>query len=116
MRHRGAGNILPWSSYYRPSQQRLKRGGLRFFPTATLRYRENHLEISPPICGTTIPPRRLRIWGARVTPTAMAGWSGPALGIGLMDDIPSCAELIERTVAECKTALSRVAALTSEEG
>jgi len=46
----------------------------------------------------------------------MAGWSGPALGIGLIDDIPSCAELVERTVAECKTALSRVAALTSEEG
>ena len=41
-------------------------------------------------------------------------WAG--LGIGLMDDIPTCAELIERIVNECREALARASALTSEEG
>jgi nitronate monooxygenase len=39
-------------------------------------------------------------------------WAG--LGIGLMDDIPTCAELIERVVGECRQSLARATALTSE--
>jgi nitronate monooxygenase len=39
-------------------------------------------------------------------------WAG--LGIGLMDDIPTCAELIDRIVGECREALSRATALTAE--
>lgn len=39
-------------------------------------------------------------------------WAG--LGIGLMDDIPTCAELIERMVADCRQALARASALTGE--
>jgi nitronate monooxygenase len=31
-----------------------------------------------------------------------------------MDDIPTCAELIERIVAECREALGRATALTAE--
>lgn len=40
-------------------------------------------------------------------------WAG--LGIGLMDDIPTCAELIERIVRECRQSLARATALTAEE-
>jgi len=39
-------------------------------------------------------------------------WAG--MGIGLMEDVPSCAELIERIVAECRASLARAAALTEE--
>ncbi|MCP1470281.1 nitronate monooxygenase [Sphingobium sp. OAS761] len=39
-------------------------------------------------------------------------WAG--LGIGLMDDVPSCAELIDRIVAECRESLARAAGLVSE--
>jgi NADH:quinone reductase (non-electrogenic) len=39
-------------------------------------------------------------------------WAG--MGIGLMDDVPTCAELIERIVAECREALARAATLTRE--
>jgi NAD(P)H-dependent flavin oxidoreductase YrpB (nitropropane dioxygenase family) len=37
-------------------------------------------------------------------------WAG--MGIGLMDDIPTCAVLIERIVAECRQALARATTLT----
>ncbi len=39
-------------------------------------------------------------------------WAG--MGIGLMDDVPSCADLIERIVTDCRAALARAAALTQE--
>lgn len=39
-------------------------------------------------------------------------WAG--MGIGLMDDVPSCAELIERIVGECREALARAQALIQE--
>ncbi|NIJ18227.1 NAD(P)H-dependent flavin oxidoreductase [Sphingobium vermicomposti] len=39
-------------------------------------------------------------------------WAG--MGIGLMDDIPTCAELVERVVAECRASLARASALTAE--
>lgn len=39
-------------------------------------------------------------------------WAG--LGIGLMNDIPTCADLIERIVAECREALARATMLTQE--
>lgn len=39
-------------------------------------------------------------------------WAG--MGIGLMDDIPTCAELVERIVAECRASLARASALTAE--
>ena len=39
-------------------------------------------------------------------------WAG--MGIGLMDDIPSCAELVERIVRDCRAALARASALTQE--
>ncbi len=37
-------------------------------------------------------------------------WAG--MGIGLMDDIPTCAVLIERIVAECRQSLARATTLT----
>jgi nitronate monooxygenase len=40
-------------------------------------------------------------------------WAG--LGIGLMDDIPTCAELIERIVSECRQSLARATALSAED-
>lgn len=40
-------------------------------------------------------------------------WAG--MGIGLMDDVPTCAELIERIVRECREALSKASRLTEEE-
>lgn len=40
-------------------------------------------------------------------------WAG--MGIGLMDDVPTCADLIERIVRECREALSRASSLTAEE-
>ncbi|EQB02594.1 nitronate monooxygenase [Sphingobium quisquiliarum P25] len=39
-------------------------------------------------------------------------WAG--MGIGLMDDIPTCAQLVERIVAECRESLARASALTAE--
>jgi len=39
-------------------------------------------------------------------------WAG--MGVGLMDDVPSCAELVERIVVECREALNRASALTQE--
>ncbi|QXH58936.1 NAD(P)H-dependent flavin oxidoreductase [Pseudomonas maumuensis] len=39
-------------------------------------------------------------------------WAG--LSIGLVDDIPSCAELIDRVVAECRQAIRRGAGLVEE--
>lgn len=39
-------------------------------------------------------------------------WAG--MGIGLMDDVPNCAELVERIVAECRDSLRRAASLTQE--
>jgi nitronate monooxygenase len=38
-------------------------------------------------------------------------WAG--MGIGLMDDVPSCAELIDRIVADCRQSLARAAALVA---
>lgn len=38
-------------------------------------------------------------------------WAGMA--IGLMDDVPTCAELIERIVAECRACLQQAAALAA---
>jgi NADH:quinone reductase (non-electrogenic) len=38
-------------------------------------------------------------------------WAG--LSLGLIDDVPTCAELIERIVADCRAALARGAALAS---
>ena len=40
-------------------------------------------------------------------------WAG--MGIGLMDDVPSCAELMERIVAECRQSLATASALTQED-
>jgi nitronate monooxygenase len=40
-------------------------------------------------------------------------WAG--LGIGLMHDIPTCADLVQRIVAECREALARATALTAQE-
>lgn len=40
-------------------------------------------------------------------------WAG--MGIGLMDDVPTCAELVERIVAECRASLSRASQLVAEE-
>lgn len=40
-------------------------------------------------------------------------WAG--MGIGLMDDVPSCAELVERIVAECRQSLATASALTQED-
>lgn len=40
-------------------------------------------------------------------------WAG--MGIGLMNDIPSCAELIERIVQECREALTRASKLAAED-
>jgi nitronate monooxygenase len=40
-------------------------------------------------------------------------WAG--LGIGLMNDIPTCADLVERIVSECREALARATALTAQE-
>ncbi len=40
-------------------------------------------------------------------------WAG--MGVGLMDDVPTCAELIERIVRDCRTALSRASQLVAEE-
>jgi nitronate monooxygenase len=45
-------------------------------------------------------------------PEAGLVWAG--MGIGLMDDIPSCAELVERIVTECRASLARASALASE--
>ncbi|WP_030538813.1 nitronate monooxygenase family protein [Sphingobium sp. DC-2] len=39
-------------------------------------------------------------------------WAG--MGIGLMDDIPTCAQLVDRIVAECRESLARASALTAE--
>jgi len=39
-------------------------------------------------------------------------WAG--MGIGLMDDIPSCGELVKRIVRDCRDALARASALTQE--
>jgi len=39
-------------------------------------------------------------------------WAG--MGIGLMDDVPSCAELVERIVAECREALARATTFIQE--
>lgn len=39
-------------------------------------------------------------------------WAGQA--IGLIDDIPTCAELIERIIAECRQAIARGAGLVGE--
>lgn len=38
-------------------------------------------------------------------------WAG--MGIGLMDDVPSCEELIERIVADCRQSLARASSLTA---
>lgn len=38
-------------------------------------------------------------------------WAG--MGIGLMEDVPSCADLIERIVADCRQSLARATALTA---
>lgn len=38
-------------------------------------------------------------------------WAG--MGIGLMDDVPSCADLIERIVADCRQSLARASALAA---
>ena len=40
-------------------------------------------------------------------------WAG--MGIGLMDDVPTCAELVGRIVAECRASLSRASQLVAEE-
>lgn len=40
-------------------------------------------------------------------------WAG--MGIGLMDDVPTCAELVDRIVAECRASLSRASQLVTEE-
>lgn len=40
-------------------------------------------------------------------------WAG--MGIGLIDDVPTCAELIRRIVAECRESLMRANALASED-
>lgn len=45
-------------------------------------------------------------------PQAGLVWAG--MGVGLMDDIPSCAELVERIVAECRQSLAAAAALAQE--
>jgi nitronate monooxygenase len=39
-------------------------------------------------------------------------WAG--LGVGLIDDIPSCAELVERIVEECREAAQRLGDLVRE--
>ncbi|WP_375197575.1 nitronate monooxygenase, partial [Sphingobium sp.] len=39
-------------------------------------------------------------------------WAGQA--IGLIDDVPSCAELIERIVAECRVVIARGRRLAGE--
>lgn len=41
-------------------------------------------------------------------------WAG--MGIGLMDDVPTCAELVERIVADCRASLDRATRLVTEEG
>ncbi|MCP1572889.1 nitronate monooxygenase [Herbaspirillum rubrisubalbicans] len=42
-----------------------------------------------------------------------AGVITAGMVLGLIDDIPSCAELVERIVADCRTALERARALTA---
>ncbi|WDF74362.1 NAD(P)H-dependent flavin oxidoreductase [Novosphingobium sp. KACC 22771] len=70
--------------------------------------------------GSTFEDIKALVVGARGRAALEAGriddglvWAG--LGIGLMDDIPSCAELIERIVAECRAALARAGGLAGEE-
>jgi NADH:quinone reductase (non-electrogenic) len=69
--------------------------------------------------GATFEDIRPLVAGARGRAALESGevdgglvWAG--LGIGLMDDIPTCAELIERIVGECREALGRAVALTGE--
>lgn len=42
-----------------------------------------------------------------------AGVITAGMVLGLIDDIPSCAELVERIVADCRAALERARALTA---
>ena len=70
--------------------------------------------------GSTFEDIKALVAGARGRAALEAGriddglvWAG--LGIGLMDDIPSCAELIERIVAECRAALAQASGLAGEE-
>ena len=69
--------------------------------------------------GATFEDVRELVSGARGREALATGqidaglvWAG--MGVGLMDDVPSCAELVERLVAECREALARAAALTGE--
>ncbi|MDB5159700.1 MAG: nitronate monooxygenase, partial [Mucilaginibacter sp.] len=68
--------------------------------------------------GMTFEDVRLLTAGARGRAALESGdidggliWAGQA--IGLMDDIPTCAELIERIVAECRSCLSVATARTA---
>lgn len=68
--------------------------------------------------GATFEDVRALVAGARGRAALESGevnegmlWAG--VGIGLMDDIPTCAELIERIVAECRESLSTAARYTA---
>lgn len=69
--------------------------------------------------GTTFEDIRPLVAGVRGRAALESGdvnggllWAGQT--IGLIDDVPSCAELVQRIVTDCRLAIARGATLTSD--